>query len=213
MFDAIAKGARKPGSRLAGVSEPLTAGILHLAPGKRRWYVTQAQPATSFPGLRSDLVRLSLAIGLAEVASAVLPHEQPVPEGFRFLLGALRYLEVHELPVVAAVWAEARFLGIAGFGPVFERCVVSGAKVASGRGLLSPEAGGYVRFGAAEGLRDAFEVRMEVLVGLAKISALASPPERLKFAEECYRALTPFWRRYADKPLPAREHAASLLDD
>ena len=58
VMDVVAKGARKAASRLAGSSEPLSACILHVAEGKKNAFVTQVQPVSSFPGLRSPVPNL-----------------------------------------------------------------------------------------------------------------------------------------------------------
>src|SRR5688500_15988706 len=71
--DAIAKGARKGASRLAGSSDPLAMARMTLAKGKVNLFVTQAQPIHSFRGLRTDFERLSLALALVELYGAVLP--------------------------------------------------------------------------------------------------------------------------------------------
>ncbi len=212
VVDAVAKGARKGGSRLGGSSEPLTVAAFHLAPGKRQLYVTQAQPITSYPGLRTDYDRLSLALALCELASAVLPHEQPAPEAFRFVVEAMRYLEIHEKPVVAAVWGETGLMGIEGFAPEWSNCVVTGTPVAEAEPFVSPSAGGYVSSSEAHRFADRLKVRAEVLFGLSRMAAQGRPPSNLKLAADCYRLLLRFWRHIADRPLPAREQAAASID-
>jgi len=52
---------------------------MQVAEGKKNAFVTQVQPVSSFPGLRADYERLSFGQALAELAAAVMPHEQPVP--------------------------------------------------------------------------------------------------------------------------------------
>lgn len=211
VIDAIAKGARKGGSRLAGSSEPLTVAILQLAPGKRQLYVTQTQPVTSFPGLRTDYERLTFALALCEVAAEVLPHEQPAPEAFAFLVAALKYLEVHPKPLVALVWAEVRFLELAGFAPSFSECVVSGNRISEAEPWLSPTAGGYVGRADAERFPDRFFTKAEVLYGLAALQELDEPPVNLKHAADALRVLVRFWRHFAERPLPGHEAALSLV--
>lgn len=200
---AVAKGAKKPGSRLAGISEPLSASIVHLASGRNSSYITQAQPATSFPGLRADYDRLRFALSLAEIASAVLPQGKPCAESFSFLLGALRLLETHDRPDVVHVWAQVKLLGLAGLSPHFNRCVVSGGAIREASPFLSVRAGGYVCDSAAPQYGDRFRVRAEALFGLAKLTEQESPPQNLKFAEEARSALYKFWLDAADCPLPA----------
>lgn len=211
VIDVFAKGARKGGSRLAGSSEPLSACILHLAEGKRNLYITQAQPISSFPGLRTDYERLTFGLALTELAAAVLPHEHPADEEFGFMVHALHDLEIHPKPLVALVWAELRLMEMAGFLPSFNVCVGTGERVAEAMPFVSPHAGGYVGLATAGRYSDRFQTRAEVLFGLAACSELEQPPPALKFAEECLRCLLPFWREVAGRALPANDALIAQL--
>ena len=110
--DVVAKGARKSASRLAGSSDPLTAAVLSIAEGKRNRFVTQAQPLSSFRGLRSDFDRLGMALALVELYAAVLPVEEPAPQAFDLLVLSLTALEKAERPEASLAWAEVQLLSI-----------------------------------------------------------------------------------------------------
>lgn len=209
--DVIAKGARRPASRLAGISDPLSVATLGLAAGKRNRFVTQAQPQTSFPGLRTDFDRLSLALAVAELFATILPFEDPDPEAFALLLDALRGVEAHPKPLAAVAWAQVALLAHAGYMPQFGTCVVTDEPLSEGQPFLSPAAGGYVSDAAAGGFSDRYRVRAEVLVNLERLTPLKAPPGNLRFAEETLTALFPFWRRIAEAPLPANEAAIGAL--
>src|ERR1043165_6899140 len=88
-IDVIAKGARKAGSRLAGSSDPLVVAKFGLATGKKNLFVTQTQPMASFRGLRTDYERLTFALALCELYSAVVPWEEPFPEAYELLTRSL----------------------------------------------------------------------------------------------------------------------------
>jgi DNA repair protein RecO (recombination protein O) len=208
-FDVLAKGARKSASRLAGSSDPLSVAVLSLAAGKRNRYITQAQPLSSFRGLRTDYERLTFALALCELYAAVLPVEQPLPEVYDLLLASLQHLETHPRPVVALVWAQVQLLQVSGFLPQFDRCVVTESEVLEALPFVSPTAGGYVVERAAS-MMDRYRTRAEVLYGLARLPMLEAPPNNMKFSEEAVRDLLPFWRHFADAPLPANE---SLVAD
>lgn len=210
VVDVIAKGARKGGSRLAGSSEPFSVCTMSIAPGRKRRYVMQTQPITSFPGLRADFDRMTIGLGLLELALAILPHDDPAPRAFKFLVEALHHLEGHPKPIVVAVWAEVVLMSIAGFQPRFDACAVTGQSMREAEAWVSPSAGGYVVAEEAIDFRDRFRVRFEVLVGLAKIGKLEAPPKNLKFAKECLRTLVPFWAEIVGRPLPA--HDASVRE-
>ena len=216
--DVYAKGARKGASRLAGVSDPLSVGRLALAQGKRSRFVTQAQPQTSFPGLRTDFDRLSLGLATVELFAAVLPYEEPDPDAYELLVRSLRAIEAHPKPFAAAVWSQVALLAHAGFLPSFGACVVTGAPLREGEPFLSPRAGGYVSDAASPPFADRFRVRAEVAINLDRLTPMGNPPPNLRFAAETLAALLPFWRHVADASLPALDavvgglKAASLAD-
>lgn len=210
-IDAVAKGARKAASRLAGISDPLSMAVLTLAEGKRTRFVTQAQPLASFRGLRTDYERLSLGLALAELYAAVLPSEEPFPEAHDLLVASLRHLETHAKPLVAFLWSEVKLLEISGFMPQFDRCVTTDRPIAEGAPFVSPRAGGYVCDEAAPPFVDRFRTRAEALYGLARLPEFEAPPSNMKFVEEAAADLLPFWRAIAETPLPANETALREL--
>ncbi len=64
---AVAKGARKPGTKMAGKSEPLNINRLLLSKGKSLDIITQCESIQTFFGLRQNLERLSYALYFAEL--------------------------------------------------------------------------------------------------------------------------------------------------
>lgn len=202
-LDAVAKGARKGGSRLAGISEPLSVSDMTLAEGKRTRFVTQVLPIGSFPGLRADFDRLTYGLALTELAAAVLPWEAPHPETFDLLIAGLHGIETHRHPLAALCWALVRLLDVSGFLPQFDACVETGQPIRESEGFLSPTAGGYVVEAQAMRFQDRYRVRAEVLVTLARLADLAEPPPQMKLAEASLFALYPLCRSLADAPLPA----------
>ena len=206
-MDVLAKGARKGGSRLAGISEPLSAAVLNLATGRRTAFITQAQPQHSFRGLRTDYDRLSCGLAIAELCGAILPLDEPYPEAYALLAQALHHIEVHPKPIVALVWAQVLLMEMTGFLPQFDRCVVTDQVIVEGEPFISPRAGGYVCDSAAVEFTDRFRTRAEVLYGLARLSTFEAPPKNMKFVAEALADLLPFWRNIADTPLPANDSA------
>lgn len=209
VLDAVAKGARKAGSRFAGCSEPLSACRFELAQGKRSAFVTQAQPITSFPGIREDYNKLCAGLALCELAEAILPHEQEAGDEFRFMLMALGFLEVHENPLVCLSWAEAKLMQMSGFQPEFLRCVVTGAPLKAGSVHVSVAAGGFVGFDSAARYPDAILISHEVLVGAGKILEQERPPANMKHARQVFMLQQRFWRSMAEHDLPANRQFAA----
>jgi len=204
-IDVVAKGARKSGSRLAGSSDPLVMAKLAIATGKKNQFVTQAQPMASFRGLRTDYERLSFALALCELYSAVIPWEEPFPEAYDLLTASLRALEEHGKPLVALVWAELQLLSLAGFLPAFDQSCIDGRPVKEADPWVSAHAGGYLSDADSLRFTDRVQTKAEVLYGLARTAELDEPPGNLKFAGECLVVLLSFWRQIAEAPLPANE--------
>jgi DNA repair protein RecO (recombination protein O) len=209
--EVTAKGARKPASRLAGCSDPLTVAQLGIALGKRNRFITQAQPQTSFRGLRADYERLSFALSLCELYAAILPWEEPSQEAYDLLIDSLGHLERHARPSVALIWSQVKLLALSGFLPQFDRCVVTESPVAEGAPFMSPRAGGYVTDAAAIDFTDRYRTRAEVLYGLARLHEFDAPPSNMKFVEEALADLLPFWHHVAEVSLPATESAVREL--
>ncbi len=208
-IDVIAKGAKNSGSRLRGVSEPLSVATMNIAVGKARRFVTQAQPHSSFPGLRVDFDRLSYALAYAELVSGVVPWEQPDEQIFSLLIEVISEIEVHSKPLVALVWGQVMLLDAIGFMPSFEECVLTGVKVEEANPWVSPRAGGYLCWDKADLYPDRFQTRFEVLLNITALLGKESAPQNLRFCEATLTTLFPFWRSIAESALPAN---TALLD-
>jgi len=208
-IDVIAKGAKNSGSRLRGVSEPLSVATMNIAMGKARRFVTQAQPHSAFPGLRSDFDRLSYALAFAELVSGVVPWEQPDEEVFSLLVEVISEIEAHPKPLVALVWGEVMLLNAIGFLPNFDVCVLTGAAIEEANPWVSPRAGGYICWDKADLFPDRFQTRFEVLRNITALLGRESAPSNLRFCEETLTTLFPFWRGIAESALPAN---AALMD-
>lgn len=211
VIETVAKGARKGGSRLAGVTEPLTVGTFQMAKGKARSYITQVQPLTSFPKLRSDYDRMLLALAIAELAAVILPHEERSDDSFRFVLQAIHYLEIAENALAAFLWAECKLMAIAGFQPSWTECVVTGQTISENPAWVSPQAGGYVALGSETGFSDRFAAPAEALIAAEKIQELDIPPASVKFLSESVRLVIRFWMTFADDPLPTHRAVMDQL--
>ncbi|CAN5620339.1 hypothetical protein BH11CYA1_BH11CYA1_18810 [soil metagenome] len=67
MHRAVAKGARKPGAKIAGKAELLNVNSMLLAKGKNLDIITQCESIETYPNLRHDLTRLTYALYYAEL--------------------------------------------------------------------------------------------------------------------------------------------------
>lgn len=183
----------------------MVACIFGLAQGRRVRYITQAQPVSSFPKLRSDFDRLSAGLALCELAAAIVPHEAPADETFSFVARALAYLEVHENPLVCLIWAEAKLMALAGFRPNLDHCVGTGRPVAYAFEWVSPHAGGLIDESLAARYDDRMRVAAETVYGADRIADEPNPPTKLKRAREVAVMLVAIYEELIDRKLPAHD--------
>ncbi|HEX5322770.1 MAG TPA: DNA repair protein RecO [Capsulimonadaceae bacterium] len=122
-ISAIAKGARKPISRLSGATEALTCVRFGLATGNSMDIVTQAEVKESFPLLRHDLQRLAHGMYFAELLSHSVADEDPNPYLFDLLMSGLFLLQRVTPPESGARWFELILLRDLGYAPQLEECV------------------------------------------------------------------------------------------
>ena len=142
-LSVIARGARKKGSRLAAASQLLAYSEL-TAYESRGWYMmTEGATLQLFPGLRTDVERLSLASYFAELTEAVTQEGESAEEILPLLLNALYALgELKKDPVLVKAALELRLLSLAGFAPMVEECSRCGAELSEG--WLDGSGGGMV---------------------------------------------------------------------
>ena len=140
--DAVAKGVRRPRSKLVGHVEPLTYTSFMFARGRELDIVTQAQTIESFSTLREDLERIGRALYAAELVDRFAPERQENYQVFRLLLETLRSLASAERLDVILRFFEMRLLGHLGYQPQLVECVACGRTLEPVTNGWSAEAGG-----------------------------------------------------------------------
>jgi len=144
MLSAIAKGSRKPTSKLAASTELLTYGRYFLAVGRNLDIITQSDIKQAFVSIKSDTSRIAHGTYLLELTSALLEERQPNPDMFDLLLSALYIMESGTSPELVARYFELQAVDLAGYRPEIERCVRCGENAGSSDIIFSPSLGGYV---------------------------------------------------------------------
>ena len=119
--EAVAKGALRPRSKLAGHLEPLTRVEIVLAHGRNLDIVTQAETIEPFEAVRADLDRLSAAMYLLELADRFTVEHQEVDAVYELLLASLTRLARGDGVHLATRSFELELLGISGFAPQWSR--------------------------------------------------------------------------------------------
>lgn len=142
-IQAIAKGVRKPKSRLRGGVQPFSHSEFLLHKGKSLDIVTQVEQKESFLWLLEDLERLTYAAYMAELLDAAVLENEAGQEIFLLTLTCL-YLLHHVDPRLVLRCFEFRLLFLLGYSPSTEACVGCGEVVSGEHRGFSVELGGVL---------------------------------------------------------------------
>ena len=135
-IEAVAKGVRKPLSKLAGHVEPLSRGQFGLAPGRSLFVVTDAQTLDSWPSLHDDVARMTEALAMAELVDRTTDVDVSSGPLYQLLRHSLDALAESPAPPAIRWWFTLRFFDQQGYRPELEACVRC-------RADLGPESNGY----------------------------------------------------------------------
>ena len=127
MVRAVAKGVRKTRSKFGSRLEPMSHVALQLHEGRSDLHlVTQVESIDHFRPIREDLDRLAKGMSMLEAVDQVALPDEPVPELYRMLLGALRTLAANDTELVTAGFV-LKLLTREGARPLVEIGVPGGA--------------------------------------------------------------------------------------
>ena len=143
----VAKGIRRPRSRLGGGLEPFSDVQLVLAIGRTFDVVTQIAIEDPHLGLRDDLQATAEAWYLVELADRFCEGNADSHAPFVLLAQGLAALDAPKGAVVresVARWYELHLLDAMGFRPELSRCIECGAEIEPSGNAFSPVAGGVL---------------------------------------------------------------------
>lgn len=143
----IAKGVRRPRSRLGGGLEPMSDVQLVLAIGRTFDVVTGAALEDPHLGLRNDLHSTAAAWYVVELADRFCETSADSFEAFVLLAQALSALDAPGSEVsreLVARWFELHLLDGMGFRPELASCLECGATIEPEGNAFSPVAGGVL---------------------------------------------------------------------
>lgn len=210
-LSAVAKGARKPGSRFAGRLELFTQLRALLAHGRTLDVVSQVEVIDPFAAIRADLGRLGAASFVAEVTDRATPEREPQPAIYAALRQALRLIASGDAQM-AAMWYGAQALALSGYAPVVDRCVVCG-KPLRGGAAFSLALGGALC--PSDRLRDAQAIPASA-VALAALGFLREAPAgalgRVTLHPPQRAEVESLLRRYLEYRLEARLKSPPVIE-
>jgi len=144
----IAKGIRKPKSRLAGALQ--TFSHLQIVFYKKQtteiYLLSQSEIIHSYQSLTRDLNRYVFASAVLELLDRLITGEEPNPKLFELTLETLSFMEsCPQRSLEKSFWSYTlKLADLLGYKPKLDRCVSCGKPVLENFILFSPEKGGVV---------------------------------------------------------------------
>ncbi|MEZ4531963.1 MAG: DNA repair protein RecO [Thermomicrobiales bacterium] len=141
---AIAKGARRPTSKLAPSLDYFNRCRMMLSRGRDLDVITSVDVLERREALGERVSAFSHACHLAEVTSRLVPEGQDVPEVYRLLSAALSELEREREPWILARWYEMALLAVTGYRLDLYRCAACGNELIAEPNMLATRTGGVL---------------------------------------------------------------------
>jgi len=210
-IQAIAKGVRKPQSRLRGGVQPFTLSDMALHTGRTWDIITQTEPRSVWLGTQASLETMVLASYLAELLDVMLPERECNGQVFDLACRAFAALSGPD-PELTARASEIQLLGLMGYKPVLTVCAHDGKALGGDRIAFSARLGGAL-------CRECAGVEPErVQVSRVALSVLASMERmdlanvhRLKLSQPLRRELEDTLRYYLTYHVERRLKSAPLI--
>ena len=120
---AVAKGVRRPNSRMSGHLEVLTYSQLNLARGHNLDIITGAQTIDAFLPLKEDLTRGAYGLYVVETVDKFAMENLENRELFQILLQTLNRLSYQDNLEITTRYFELHLLKEAGFKPELSECL------------------------------------------------------------------------------------------
>jgi DNA repair protein RecO (recombination protein O) len=143
-IEAVAKGVRRPKSKMAGHLELLTCSQLRLARGRNLDTIIGCQTSEGFFALKNDLWLTSCGLYTAELVNQFTPERAADARLFRLLLDTLAKLSQAVNTELVLRYFELSLLTRTGYRPQLQTCVACGTELKPVNNFFCPEAGGVV---------------------------------------------------------------------
>ncbi len=160
---AVAKGVRRPNSKMAGHLELLTYSQIRLARGRNLETVTGCQTIEAFIPLKNDLWLTSSGLYAAELINQFTVEHLPNPVLFQLFLETLHRLSRAECPDLTLRYFELHLLELAGFRPQLHECVACRLELRPEVNAFHPAGGGILCTACRVDYPASFDISLDAL--------------------------------------------------
>ena len=209
---AVARGVRRPKSKLSGHLELLNQVSVSLSYGRNLDSINEAQSIRSFRGFRDDLQRISKAIYMAELVDGFSIENSGNHQLYLLFVDSLSWLERTDNTDLLLRHFELQLLAASGYRPELVNCVECRGRLEPGDHLFASSSGGVLcpdcRTGSEQALIPISLNAMKVLrflqreEGFAKVDGFSVPADLLAALERLNRV---YIRYLTDRDLKSAE--------
>jgi len=141
---AVAKGTRRPQSKLGGHVELLTHSRLMLARGRNLDIITQAQTINNFLPIKDNLERISRGLYIAELVDSFTGEHSEDRRLFDLVLEVLQQLSQFNDFELVLRYFELHLLDHLGYRPQLQQCTECNLSLKPEANFFSPNHGGVL---------------------------------------------------------------------
>ena len=173
---AVAKGVRRPTSRLGGHVDEFAYADMLLAKGRELDVVTQSQTLDPFRQMREELWRSGCAYYVVELVDSFTEERMENQPLFNLLVAALRWLsDGNDLWTVVRFF-ELHLLELTGYRPELAHCLECRAEIKPEANYFSPLLGGVLCPTCGRSEVSATSISLNTLKVLRYLQRLDAPP-------------------------------------
>ena len=125
---AMARGAKKPKSRLAAISQLMTHGHFLIQMGSGLGTLQQGEIISSMKEIREDIFLTAYASFIIELTDKATEDKKHNPYLFEMLYQTLHYMCEGVDPEVLSLIYQTKMLPVLGMHPYFDTCAICGRK-------------------------------------------------------------------------------------
>lgn len=125
-FNAIARGAKKPKSRMAAVTQPFIYAQFFVYVNKGLSTIQQGEIINSNRLIREDIIKTAYAAYVAELTDKIMEEKEPDLYIFNQFQYTMNYIAENEEAEIPVMMYEMKLYKKGGFAPTINRCVNCG---------------------------------------------------------------------------------------
>ena len=213
-IQAVAKGVRRPRSKLAGHLELLTYSLVSLARGRNLDTIIGSQTTNSFLRLKSDLELASYALYVTELIDKFTADEVENYPLFQLLLETLERLCEADDKELVLRYFELHLLDKVGYRPQLQQCVSCHLPLEPVTNSFCPSAGGMLCPNCSQNQPLTYPISLNALKVLRLLQGSDyDTAKRLKLESELSHQLEAVVRDYFNYLLEREVKSTAWLGD